>query len=147
MGGKTNSTDDAGASSGDVDDLGAADDNHHNVQLALGSDHQKMSKYLSKAFKFIKPNHLMSREEYPAEINQVFELSSDGNEIGCFLWQRSIFYSKALFGSHAFHLRWFIITPQRICSSPGKNAPRETNAIITNFIGHFIASPRQISRS
>ena len=68
MGGKTNSTDDAGASSGDVDDLGAADDNHHNVQLSLGSD-QKMTKYLSKAFKFIKPNHLMSREEYPAEIN------------------------------------------------------------------------------
>ena len=121
MGGKTNSTDDAGVSSGDADDLRTTDDNHHNVQLSLGSD-QKMTKYLSKAFKFIKPNHLMSREEYPAEINQVFELSSDGNEIGCFLWQRSIFYSKALFGSHAFHLRWFIITPQRICSSPGKNS-------------------------
>lgn len=85
---------------------------------------QHKKSYLAKAFKLIKPNHLLSRDEYPDEINEVFELSSDSNnEIECFMWQRSVFYSKAFFGSHAFHLRWFTITPHRISSAPNREQP------------------------
>jgi len=51
------------------------------------------------------------------------------HEIGCFLWQRSIFYTKAYFGSHAFHLRWFTITHQRIVSVPDRQEP-DKHAIV-----------------
>lgn len=38
----------------------------------------------------------------------------------CFLWQKSIFYTKAYFGSHAWHLRWFDFTPFSIVSVPDR---------------------------
>lgn len=119
----------------------------HDLHVTLGSNDNKKS-YLAKAFKLIKPNHLLTRDEYPAEINHVFELSSINNEIGCFLWQRSIFYSKAMFGSHAFHLRWFTITPQMIHSSPDrKNSTRhkivyprfgEIHADVNKLVIHIV---------
>lgn len=82
-GGRTQSTDDSYSHAGD--------DEH--VHLTVGDGSQKKS-FLAKAFKLIKPNHLLCRDEYPEEINEVFELSNGNNndEIGCFLWQRSIFY-------------------------------------------------------
>lgn len=99
----------------------------------MGEGSEKNS-YLAKAFKLIKPNHLLTRDEYPKEINQVFELNSgSNNEIGCFLWQRSVFYSKAFFGSHAFHLRWFTITSKRISSSPDRQEPTKHEIVYPLF--------------
>lgn len=113
------------------------DNNHgqseeHDVHITLGVEKEKRG-FIAKAFKLIKPNHLLSRDEYPAEINEVFELKEGSNEIGCFLWQRSLFYSKALFGSHAFHLRWFTITQQRICSSPDRQNPLKHQIVYPLF--------------
>ena len=87
-----------------------------------------LSAAINKSFKFIKANHLLSRDEYPAEINEFYELTTnDGmhKELRCFMWQRSIFYTKAYFGSHAFHLRWFTITPNRIVSVPNRQEPEK----------------------
>jgi len=63
---------------------------------------------------------------YPVEINDVYELynSQGEQELGCFLFQRSIFY-KAYLGSHAFQLRWFSITPRRILSIPNRHEPHK----------------------
>jgi hypothetical protein len=122
-GGRTQSTDDAESHAGD----------DHDVHITMGEGSEKRS-YLAKAFKLIKPNHLLTRDEYPPEINEVFELNSCSNhEIGCFLWQRSVFYSKAFFGSHAFHLRWFTITPKRISSSPDRLEPTKHEIIYPLF--------------
>ncbi|KAL7530232.1 hypothetical protein ACHAXR_003376 [Thalassiosira sp. AJA248-18] len=84
-----------------------------------------LSAAIHKSFQLIKANHLLCRDDYPVEINDVYELTSNegSHEIGCFMWQRSIFYTKAYFGSHAFHLRWFAITPQRIVSMPDRQEP------------------------
>jgi hypothetical protein len=41
-------------------------------------------------------------------------------ELQCFLWQQSVFYTMAFFGSHAWNLRWFTITPDRISSIPDR---------------------------
>ncbi|KAL9184769.1 hypothetical protein ACHAXT_012739 [Thalassiosira profunda] len=68
---------------------------------------------------------LCRAESYPVEAHDVYELTSDdgGHQMGCFLWQRSYFYTQAYFGSHAFHLRWFSMTPQRVASVPDRNEP------------------------
>ena len=78
--------------------------------------------FISKSFKLVTPNHWA---DYPAEVNEVLELSDDGNtrEICCYLWERSYFYSKTRARAQAFHLRWFTITSQRICSVPDRNSP------------------------
>ncbi|KAL7487163.1 hypothetical protein ACHAW6_012759 [Cyclotella cf. meneghiniana] len=115
----------------------AKDDNHVHIMLRTDPKKQNIvSKAILKSFKLIKPNHLLCRDEYPAEINEVFELknNNDGtNQIGCFLWQRSIFYSKAYFGTHAFHLRWFTITPRRIFSSLDRQQPTKHQIIYPLF--------------
>ena len=85
--------------------------------------------------KLIKANHLLCRDDYPVEINDVYELTyNEGlHEIGCFLWQRSVFYSKAYFGSHAFHLRWFTITPNRMMSVPDRQEPQKHEIVYPLF--------------
>lgn len=84
-----------------------------------------LSEAMHRSFKLIKANHVLCRDDYPVEINDVCELtSSEGTqEVGCFLWQRSVFYSNAYFGSRAFHLRWFSISPRRIVSAPDRREP------------------------
>jgi hypothetical protein len=41
-------------------------------------------------------------------------------ELQCFLWQQSVFYTMAFFGSHAWSLKWFMITPDRISNIPDR---------------------------
>jgi len=80
-----------------------------------------LSRAIHKSFKLIKG----CRDDHPVQINDVYELTGNegSTEIGCFLWQRSVFYTKAYFGSHAFHLRWFTITRNRIMSVPDRTEP------------------------
>eukprot|EP00970_Alexandrium_tamarense_P004176 scaffold696_cov197-Alexandrium_tamarense.AAC.8 len=86
-----------------------------------------LSNTIHKSLKLMKANHLLCSDEYPVEMNDVYELTNNEGfrEISCFLWQRSIFYSKAYFGLHAFHLRWFSITPTRISSVPDRHDPKK----------------------
>lgn len=42
-------------------------------------------------------------------------------------------FSKAFFGSHAFHLRWFTITPGRISSSPNRLQPTKHEIVYPLF--------------
>ena len=107
------------------------DDNHDiastsNATIGEKKKKNSIAKVLHKSFKLIGANKLLQRNKCPVEINDVYELTnSEGtHELGCFLWQRSIFYSKAYYGSH-FHLRWFSITPQRISSVPNRQEPEK----------------------
>ena len=88
-----------------------------------------------KSFKLIKANRILCLDDYPVEINDVYELTSNegAHEIGCFMWQRSIFYTKAYFGSHAFHLRWFTITPHQIVSVPDRQEPDKHGIVYPLF--------------
>ena len=67
--------------------------------------------------------------------NDIYKMTnSEGiNELGCFLWQRSIFYSKAYFGAHGFHLRWFSITPTRISSVPDRQNLEKRTMVYPQF--------------
>ena len=68
----------------------------------------KLSVAVRKSVKLIKASRLLCHDNYPVEINDMYEMTNNEgtHELGCFLWQRSVFYTKAYFGSHAFHLRW-----------------------------------------
>eukprot|EP00578_Thalassiosira_sp_NH16_P000780 CAMPEP_0181141092 /NCGR_PEP_ID=MMETSP1071-20121207/35643_1 /TAXON_ID=35127 /ORGANISM="Thalassiosira sp., Strain NH16" /LENGTH=449 /DNA_ID=CAMNT_0023228067 /DNA_START=112 /DNA_END=1458 /DNA_ORIENTATION=+ len=65
------------------------------------------------------------------------------HEIGCFLWQRSMFYTKAYFGSHAFHLRWFTITPRKVASVPDRQEP-EKHAIVYPLFREVLVDKRRL---
>jgi len=81
--------------------------------------------FLSKSFKLLVPKCGACGANYPVQVNDVFELTNVDNtcEMRCYLWERSYFYTKARARAHAFHLRWFTITPQRISSVPDRNFP------------------------
>ena len=87
----------------------------------------KLSLAVRKSVKLIKASRLLCRDNYPVEINDMYEMTNNEgtHELGCFLWQRSVFYTKAYFGSHAFHLRWFTIAPLRITSVPDRWEPNK----------------------
>ena len=64
--------------------------------------------------------------DFPTSVKidvQKFTYDDNTSEMRCYLWERSIFYSRAKANSHAFDLRWFTITPQRISSVPDRNFP------------------------
>ena len=41
------------------------------------------------------------------------------------MWQQSKFYTKAYFGSHAWHLRWLTVTSDKITSVPDRMDPEK----------------------
>ena len=90
-----------------------------------GNKKKDVKGFLIKSFKLLAPKFGAGGSSYPVQVNDVLELTNDDNtcEMRCHLWERSYFYSKARARKHAFHLRWFTITPQRISSVPDKNSP------------------------
>ena len=104
-----------------------------------------ISAAIHKSFKLIKANHILCRDDYPVEINDVYELTNNegSHEIGCFLWQRSMFYTKAYFGSHAFHLRWFTITLRKVASVPDRQEP-EKHAIVYPLFREVLVDKRRL---
>jgi K+-dependent Na+/Ca+ exchanger-like protein len=68
---------------------------------------------------------LVRASERPSELNSLHDLHVNDykNEISCFLFQRSIFYNKAYFGSNAWQLRYFTISPEKVSSVPDSCDP------------------------
>jgi Ca2+/Na+ antiporter len=93
----------------------------------VGNKKKGIRGFLTKSFKLLLLPKCGANygANYPVQVNDVLELTNDDNtcEMRCHLWERSYFYSKARARRHAFHLRWFTITPQRISSVPDRNAP------------------------
>lgn len=90
-------------------------------------DRKKATGFLCKSFKMLRCGNGCGAD-YPddlIEFKDVLELTNNDNtcEMRCHLWERSYFYSKARARKHAFHLRWFTITPQRISSVPNRDFP------------------------
>ena len=93
----------------------------------IDDNRKKVRGFFSKSIKMIRCGNGCGTDypEYPIEFNDVLELTNDDNtcEMRCHLWERSYFYSKARARAHAFHLRWFTITSQRISSVPNREYP------------------------
>jgi len=68
---------------------------------------------------------LLRATERPSELNSLHDLRVNDykNEISCFLFQRSIFYNKAYFGSNAWQMRWFTISSEKVSSVPDSCDP------------------------
>ena len=98
------------------------------------ANRDRVRKFLGK---FRKPfKMLRCKADSPDWVNSdVLEFTNDDNTSGmrCYLWERSFFYSKARARAHAFHLRWFTITSQRISSVPDRNSPTKHVTIYPLF--------------
>jgi len=68
---------------------------------------------------------LVKVSERPSELNTLHNIHMNEfkNQVSCFLFQRSIFYNKAYFGSNAWQLRWFTICPEKVSSVPDSCDP------------------------
>ena len=91
--------------------------------VAMIEKRKKARGFLSKSFNLLRCGSC--GPEFPVQANDVLEIMNDDDtcELHCYLWERSYFYSKARARAHAFHLRWFTITPERISSVPDKDSP------------------------
>ena len=65
-------------------------------------------------------------------------------ELQCFLWQQSVFYTMAYFGSHAWSLRWFTITPEKISSIPDRQDAENGRMVYPKFTEIFVDKKRHI---
>mmetsp|Transcript_17651 Transcript_17651/g.28891 ORF Transcript_17651/g.28891 Transcript_17651/m.28891 type:complete len:707 (-) Transcript_17651:103-2223(-) len=111
------SVDDNVSAKGSIDTLDASGNSKK-------TNRKRVRMILSKLKKPLKM--LRCKADSPDWVNyDVLEFTNDDNISGmrCYLWERSYFYSKARARAHAFHLRWFTITPQRISSIPDRNSP------------------------
>jgi K+-dependent Na+/Ca+ exchanger-like protein len=72
------------------------------------------------------------RTEKPSDHHSLYdtEVNTFSETLNCFLWQRSVFYTKALFCQHGWHLRWFTFTHSNVYSVPDK---AESNRHIMNL--------------
>mmetsp|Transcript_20092 Transcript_20092/g.34032 ORF Transcript_20092/g.34032 Transcript_20092/m.34032 type:complete len:704 (-) Transcript_20092:790-2901(-) len=114
--------DSVSASSSFVND----DDNNTIDTDTIDTNRKKVRGLLSKGCKMLRCGDRCGADrDYPVQVNYVLELTNDDDtcEIRCHLWERSYFYSKARARAHAFQLRWFTITPQKISSVPDRNSP------------------------
>mmetsp|Transcript_10960 Transcript_10960/g.30285 ORF Transcript_10960/g.30285 Transcript_10960/m.30285 type:complete len:642 (-) Transcript_10960:85-2010(-) len=70
---------------------------------------------------------LMKRSERPTDFHAMHDVGFNAmsSEYSCFMWQQSIFYNRAYFGSKAWHLRWFSISPEAIVSVPDRTDPEK----------------------
>jgi len=68
---------------------------------------------------------LVRLSDRPSEFHSLHDvhINEYKNQISCFLFQRSIFYNKAYFGSHAWQLRYFTISSEKVSSVPDRCDP------------------------
>lgn len=82
----------------------------------------------------------------PTDLHTMYDLhfNEDKQEVQCFLWQQSVFYTMAYFGSHAWHLRWFTITPYKVSSIPDRQDPENGRLVYPKFSEIFVDEKRLI---
>lgn len=73
--------------------------------------------------------------EAPSKTHDLYEVKHNEftNNLECFLWQKSFFYTKAYFGNHAWHLRWFNFSADYISSVPDRQNSQEHKMVYCNF--------------
>jgi len=78
---------------------------------------------------------LFQNTEPPSKSHDLYELKYNEftNNLECFLWQRSYFYTKAYFGNHAWHLRWFNFTADVVSSVPDRQNAEEHKMVYCKF--------------
>mmetsp|Transcript_70693 Transcript_70693/g.143568 ORF Transcript_70693/g.143568 Transcript_70693/m.143568 type:complete len:647 (+) Transcript_70693:128-2068(+) len=78
---------------------------------------------------------LIQVSERPSEMKSLHDVQINDfkSQISCFLFQRSFFYNKALFGANAWQLRWFTISPEKITSVPDICDPNHHRLKYPNF--------------
>lgn len=88
----------------------------------------------------------VKHEDRPTDLHDVYgtKYNEYTQELECFLWQRSLFYSKAFFGSHAWHLRYFTIKLNGISSVPDRFDPDQHKMTYPKFEEIFIDEKRQL---
>ncbi|KAG7368186.1 CaCA family Na+/Ca+ antiporter [Nitzschia inconspicua] len=71
--------------------------------------------------------NFIATEERPTEIHNLYDVQMNDfkNELSCFLFQKSLFYTMSYFGSNAWQLRWFTISPDKVISVPDRGNPDE----------------------
>jgi hypothetical protein len=88
----------------------------------------------------------MKHSSRPTNLHTMYDLHVNEykGEMQCFLWQQSVFYTMAFFGSHAWNLRWFTITPDRITSIPDRQDAENGRMTYPMFTEMFIDEKRLI---
>lgn len=77
----------------------------------------------------------MKHSSRPTHLHTIYDLQANEykKELQCFLWQQSVFYNLAYFGSHAWGLRWFTITPDKVTSVPDRQDSENGRMIYPKF--------------
>jgi hypothetical protein len=88
----------------------------------------------------------MKHSARPTDLHTMYDLHVNEykQEVQCFLWQQSVFYTMAYFGSHAWNLRWFTITPSNISSIPDRQDPENGRLIYPKFTEIFVDEKRLV---
>jgi hypothetical protein len=89
-----------------------------------GFDIKTSSSFLSESIRnSIRKGSVMEFMKHsarPTNLRTMYDLHVNEykQELQCFLWQQSVFYTMAYFGTHAWNLRWWTITPERFHPFP-----------------------------
>lgn len=59
--------------------------------------------------------------ERPSNMHGLCVIEKTEEEFHCFVWQKSMFYNKAKFATHAWNLRWFSFSEKSISSVPDRS--------------------------
>lgn len=88
----------------------------------------------------------MKHSARPTQLHTMYDLHINEykQELQCFMWQQSVFYTMAYFGSHAWNLRWFTITPDKISSIPDRQDPENGRMSYPKFTEIFVDEKRLI---
>ncbi|CAJ1945251.1 unnamed protein product [Cylindrotheca closterium] len=78
---------------------------------------------------------MFQHTEPPSKTHDLYEVRYNelSKELECFLWQRSYFYTKAYFGNHAWHLRWFTFSTDMISSVPDRQSAERHMMVYSRF--------------
>ncbi|KAL3801224.1 hypothetical protein HJC23_012624 [Cyclotella cryptica] len=88
----------------------------------------------------------MKHSARPTELHTLYDLHVNEykQEVQCFLWQQSVFYTMAYFGSNAWHLRWFTIMLDKVSSIPDRQDPENGRLVYPKFTEIFVDEKRLI---
>ncbi|KAL3907563.1 MAG: hypothetical protein SGARI_003480 [Bacillariaceae sp.] len=105
---------------------GASDGDSLGASLKRGSIANSIRTSVISAGNVVLKNFVTTVER-PTEVHNLHDLQINeySSQMSCFLFQRSVFYTMSYFGSNAWQLRWFTISPDRITSVPDRGDPDE----------------------
>jgi hypothetical protein len=115
-----------------------------------GFDTKSSSSFLSDSIRNSIRNgglmEFMKHSARPTELHTMYDIyvNEYKQKLQCFMWQQSVFYTLAYFGSHAWNLRWFTITPENISSIPDRQDAENGRMSYPKFAEIFVDEKRLI---